>query len=161
MATYHFVTHWRLRAPLPAVFRCIEQSLDWPRWWPGVESVVELSPGEPDGTGNVRRYCWRGRLPYRLNFTATCVAIEPARRVQAEVSGDVAGSGTWLLMEQDGVTDVCYEWQVRTTRWWMRLLSPWADPVFRWNHDWLMKQGGRALAKELGAELLANEQGGR
>jgi hypothetical protein len=44
---------------------------------------------------------------------------------------------------------------VRTTRSWMNALTPLARPVFRWNHDWVMRQGGRGLARRLGVELLS------
>ncbi|MCA1656715.1 MAG: polyketide cyclase, partial [Actinobacteria bacterium] len=35
------------------------------------------------------------------------------------------------------------------------LLAPLARPVFRWNHDVVMRQGGEGLADRLGARLLA------
>ena len=57
--------------------------------------------------------------------------------------------------EDDGATAVVFEWRVRTTRWWMNLLAPLARPAFRWNHDRLMRAGGRGLAGRLGVELLS------
>jgi hypothetical protein len=49
-----------------------------------------------------------------------------------------------------GVTTVRYKWRVETTRWWMNLLAPIARPVFRWNHDRLMRNGSMGLAGILG-----------
>jgi hypothetical protein len=37
----------------------------------------------------------------------------------------------------------------------MNLLAPVARPIFRWNHNVVMHQGGRGLAALLGARLLA------
>ena len=48
-----------------------------------------------------------------------------------------------------------FEWRVRTTRRWMNVLAPIARPVFRWNHDRLMRAGGRGLARRLGVEFLS------
>ena len=35
----------------------------------------------------------------------------------------------------------------------MNLLAPVARPVFSWNHDELMREGGESLARRLGADL--------
>jgi hypothetical protein len=39
----------------------------------------------------------------------------------------------------------------------MNLLSPIARPVFEWNHDWVMRNGGEGLAALLGCRLLASD----
>ena len=36
--------------------------------------------------------------------------------------------------------------QVRTTKRWMNLAAPIARPLFKWNHDIVMQQGGKGLA---------------
>ena len=38
------------------------------------------------------------------------------------------GEGRWRLSETATGTHVRYEWNVRTTEWWMNLLSPIARP---------------------------------
>ena len=58
-------------------------------------------------------------------------------------------------LEDGGATAVLFEWRVHTTRWWMNAFAPIARPVFRWNHDRLMRAGGRGLAQRLGVELLS------
>ena len=52
-------------------------------------------------------------------------------------------------------TTVTYEWNVRTTKPWMNVAAPLARPIFRWNHNVVMHQGGEGLAALLGARLLA------
>ncbi len=154
MASYVFITDWRLQAPLEHVFAAIRDSLDWPQWWPGVEAVVETAPGDAAGIGAIRHYCWKSRLPYRIRFDARVLRQEPNRMLQGEARGEVDGIGTWTFSEHDGVTSVHYEWRVTTTKPWMNWLAPLLRRAFRWNHDWLMEQGGHALARRLGARLL-------
>ena len=61
--------------------------------------------------------------------------------------------GRWTLTPADGGTLVRYDWDVRTTRWWMNLAAPVARPVFTWNHDALMREAAQGLARRLDAEL--------
>jgi hypothetical protein len=37
----------------------------------------------------------------------------------------------------------------------MNLFAPVAKPIFRSNHDWVMRNGGRGIAELLGARLIA------
>ena len=42
---------------------------------------------------------------------------------------------------------------IQTTRPWMNGLAPLLRPAFEWNHDWVMKSGGRGLAELLGTKV--------
>jgi len=154
MRDYHFLTLWKLAAPRAIVCQVIEDSLAWPQWWPGVEHVEELDPGDAAGIGSIRRYTWKGRLPYRLRFDIEVTRALRRHMVEGVASGDVEGIGCWHFATEGDNTLVRYEWKVRPTRSWMRLLSPLASPVFRWNHDVLMRQGGEGLARRLNTRLL-------
>ena len=69
MASYSFVTVWRLEAPIERVYDAIRDSLAWPSWWDAVTAVEERAAGDPTtGIGNVRRYTFKGALPYSLAF---------------------------------------------------------------------------------------------
>ena len=97
---------------------------------------------------------WRSFLPYELVFETHTTLVERPFQIEAQVDGELAGTGRWRFF--DGrETAVTYEWNVHTTRPWMNLLAPIARPVFRWNHNVVMHQGGRGLADLLGAQLLA------
>src|SRR4030095_3483038 len=111
MADYHFVSTWRIQAPIEQVWEEIVHAERWPTWW---KYVV---------------------------------------RVDTMQSGGVEGSGRCLLTPEDGGTLVRYNWDVRTTSWWMNLLAPIARPAFNWNHDQLMLEGGRSLARRFGVGL--------
>ena len=156
MAAYHFVTTWRLRAPLDDVWQAIIESEKWPEWWKGVVSVEHVRDGGDDGIGAVRRYVWRSKLPYNLTFDTEVVRVEPKRVIEGRATGELVGSGIWEMRENDGVTTVRYTWDVDTSRAWMNLLAPIARPAFAWNHDHVMKAGGEGLARRLGTELLAS-----
>jgi hypothetical protein len=121
-----------------------------------VEQVAELDPGDEEGIGSVRRYTWKGRLPYRLTFDVRVTRMQLRTMVEGVATGDVEGIGRWHFdTEGDGAITVArYEWQVRPTQFWMKALSPLASPVFRWNHDILMQQGGEGLARRLNARLV-------
>ena len=151
---YRFVTIWYIEAPLETVCEAIYHSLNWPRWWRNVERVEELVPGDAQGIGSVRRYTWRGRLPYRLTFDIRVIHIEPLAAIEGIASGDVEGKGRWSFTAEGAVTVVRYEWQVRTTPVWMNLLALFVRPFIKWNHNTVMQQGGEALARMLNARLV-------
>ena len=152
---YSFLTTWLLDAERERVWEAIYDSEAWPSWWQGVERVVEVTPGDENGVGQLGRYTWRSKLPYELTFDMLTTTVERPRLLEGEASGELAGIGRWRLFEQDGVTGVTYEWNVGTTKRWMNLLSPIAKPIFEWNHDWVMGNGGVGIAELLGCRLLA------
>lgn len=151
---YRFLTLWRIAAPRQQVFDAVFDSLQWPAWWPGAEHVEQIAPGDAGGIGSLRRYIWKGRLPYRLSFVARATEIEKFHLLAAEVDGDLNGSGRWTFMHDAGITTVRYDWQVCTTRPWMNALGPLAGGIFASNHHAVMRQGGEGLARRLEAHLV-------
>jgi hypothetical protein len=151
---YRFVTVWYIEAPLEAVCETLCHSLNWPQWWSNVESVEEIAPGNVRGIGSVRRYTWRGRLPYRLTFDIRVIHLVPLAVIEGIASGDVEGKGRWSFTVDGAVTVVRYEWHIRTIPVWMNLLALFARPLIEWNHNAVMQQGGEALARRLNARLI-------
>jgi uncharacterized protein YndB with AHSA1/START domain len=157
MAEYRFLTTWLLESPLEPVWEAIFDQKAWPSWWRGVEEVVELHPGDENGVGSHSRLTWRSRLPYDLVFEARTHTVEKPRLIVADAFGELTGEGRWRLFEQDGVTAVTYEWNVATSKRWMNALAPVLAPVFGWNHNWVMANGGTGIAALLGCRLLASD----
>lgn len=156
MAHYEFLTTWGIEAPIERVFDVLVASTRYPTWWKGVTSVEIVAPG--DGIqGEVDRFTWRSVLPYSLAFDMQVTRVVRPFLIEGRASGELEGIGTWHLSEGRDATVVVYEWQVRTTRRWMNLLGPLARPAFAWNHDLVMRQGGRGLAAELGVRLLFSD----
>ncbi|MGO9292584.1 MAG: SRPBCC family protein [Streptosporangiaceae bacterium] len=154
MAEYHFVSRWQIQAPIERVWEEIYHAERWPDWWKYVVGVDELEPGAADGVGRRARLLFRTRLPYTLGFDFCLTRVEPPSKLDAEATGELEGTGRWTLTPARGGTLVRYDWDIRTTRWWMNLLAPVARPAFKWNHDELMREGGESLARRLGADLV-------
>jgi uncharacterized protein YndB with AHSA1/START domain len=157
LAEYRFLTTWLLEAERERVWEAIFDQRSWPSWWRGVEDVVELDPGDPDGVGSHSRLTWRSKLPYDLVFEARTRTVVRPHLIEADASGELEGVGRWRLFEQDGVTAALYEWNVHTTKRWMNLLAPIARPLFKVNHDWVMANGATGIAELLGVRLLASD----
>ncbi|WP_265948216.1 SRPBCC family protein [Dechloromonas sp. A34] len=157
MAEYRLQSVWRIAAPLEDVYAAVHDSMYWPDWWPGAEQVEALADGEPDGVDSVRRYAWRGALPYRLVVEVRVTRIEALVAIDGSASGDLDGVGRWRFSREGPVSIVAFEWHVRTTRWWMNLIAPFAHSVFVRNHALIMAQGGAGLAQRLVAPLLGKD----
>ena len=152
MASYSFVTVWRHHAPIDQVYDAIADSLSWPAWWSTVLKVEEVAAGDPEtAVGGVRRYTFKGALPYTLSFDMTVTGTDRPRRLAGHAVGELEGTGVWTLtQEPDGVTATRYDWNIRTTRWWMNLFAPLAGGIFKSNHDFVMRAGAKGLCDRLG-----------
>jgi uncharacterized protein YndB with AHSA1/START domain len=157
LAEYQFLTTWLLEAERERVWEAIYDSERWPEWWKGVLEADKLEEGDENGVGQFGRYVWRSKLPYKLEFHARTTRVQRPHLLEGTVEGELAGTGTWRLYEEDGTTAVLYRWNVRTTKSWMNLLTPIARPIFAVNHDYVMRNGGEGLAKLLGVRLLARD----
>jgi uncharacterized protein YndB with AHSA1/START domain len=157
VASYRFLTTWVLDSPILPVWDALDDAERWPEWWRGVENVKVLERGDGERVGELSRYTWKSKLPYRLEFDMRTTRVEKPFLVEGVASGELAGEGRWRLFEARGTTAVTYEWLVETTEAWMNLLGPIARPVFAWNHDYVMRNGGEGLARRVGARLLATD----
>lgn len=70
-----------------------------------------------------------------------------------QASGELQGSGHWLLEDAAGGTDVTYVWLVEATKRWINMLAPIGRPAFSWNHDVLMRDFARAVARVTNSQL--------
>ncbi len=146
MQAYTLVTVWHLDASLEQVWQILSCPEGWPGWWPYVEKVEVVSPGDPEtGIGLIHRHSWSTCLPYRLNFELTAIEITAPFRVKTRVSGDLVGIGCCRLRCRGTLTLVRFDWHVHTTKAWMNILAPFARPIFLWNHQRVMAAGEAAL----------------
>lgn len=158
MADYRFVTLWQVDAPIEQVWDAIVHSERWPSWWKSVKSVTDVSRGDENGIGTVRRYSWTTHLPYTLDFDMRVTRIEKPYVLEGQAMGELSGMGRWELTPHDSHTDVRYIWEVHTTKAWMNALAPVARPVFAWNHDAVMNDGAAGLAKLLNTKVVVNHE---
>jgi hypothetical protein len=138
-----------VHAPIDAVWAELHRPIDWPAWWRGVLSVDELQAGDPTGLGSYYRMVMRSALPYRLCFNVRTTRLVRPTIIEAASDGELAGLGRWTLTPHSAGTAVRYDWNVETTKRWMRALAPIARPVFEWNHDVIMRWGLEGLEKRL------------
>jgi hypothetical protein len=153
VAEYSFLTAWLVDAPVERVWEELFDVAAWPQWWKGVTNTREIEPGDPDGVGKVFSISWRSVLPYDLTFATTVTRVDKPTLMEGDAVGELTGTGRWRLFHSDGLTAVTYEWDVRTTKAWMNALAPLARPVFEWNHDYVMRQGGEGLRRRLGSVM--------
>lgn len=152
-----YYTTWQFDAPLEVVCNAIYSLENWPKWWPSVKSVDELAPCNSEGVGGQYHFVWKGALPYRLRFVVHVTQVIPSRMIEGLVMGDVKGVGIWRLSSDGAITTAQYEWRVFICNRMIRLLSYIAYPVVRWNHNFVMHQGGVSLARMLKVNLVKIE----
>ena len=155
MTEYSFLSTWLLETSRDSAWEVLQDPVRWPEWWRGVARVSELDAGDERRVGSRYRIAWRSRIPYELEFDFTVRRVDAPQFMAGDAAGALQGTGIWRLFEQDGVTAVVYDWNVRTTKRWMNLVAPLARPVFEYNHDIVMRWGGEGLARRLGVGLLA------
>ena len=118
----------------------------WPAWWKGLEQVVLLEPAtSPHQVGSLRRFTWKGLLPYRLTVEMRLVRAEPMQVLESQAFGELEGTGVWRFSQGSQGTVARYDWNVRATKPWMNRVAPLARPLFVLNHDIVMRRGQAGL----------------
>ena len=149
MAYFSLQTTWQIPAPDDVVWKIVSDTEQWPLWWKYVRKVEELSPGDPSGVNNLRRYYWSTCLPYQLILDLCITRIEPCKLIETSVSGDLEGEGRCLFSRRNNLTILRYDWNVELCKPWMKWFAPIARPVFEWNHQQVMKQGEQSLIQHI------------
>lgn len=147
---YAFLTRWRIEATPDEVFRIIENTDDYPRWWGRVWLAVErIEEGDANGAGRRYKLFTQGWLPYRLRWESTTIEKVSPARIHIEATGDFVGRGIWTFAADGRFTNVTYDWRLRADKPLIRALSFVLKPLFRWNHNWAMARGLEGLREEL------------
>src|SRR5205085_666980 len=106
------------------------------------------------GINGVRNYTWKSVLPYELSFNMKLVEKKQLQSLKGIALGELQGNGEWLFTQKDSIVYVQYNWNVITTKKWMNTFSFVLKPLFRINHNIVMRWGGECLAKKLRTTLL-------
>ena len=112
MTAYHFVSTWRLHAPIEGLGRDFHTER-WPSWWKYVHRVDQLDPGDADGLGRRQHLVFTIRLPYQLGFDIQVRHLQPPTALEAVATGELDGVGCWTLAPVDGGTPVRYDSDLR------------------------------------------------
>lgn len=156
---YEFRTLWKVLAPREVLYEILRQGRDYPRWWPEVYLDAKYTPsGRADHIGDRVELLTKGRLPYKLRWTATTSGLAPPERIEISASGDFVGEGCWMLEPEGETTNITFDWRIRADKPLLRLMSPVLKPLFRWNHHWAMSTGLPRLKAEAARRLGPNPQ---
>lgn len=149
MAYFALTSTWHIPASIESCWFCLLDKESWPHWWPYVDKVEQLRPGAADGTGNVCRYHWRTRLPYRLTVDITITELNPFQTIRYTADGDLSGDGACHLQKHAHFTALQFDWNVHTMKPWMNEIAAIAAPIFIWNHQHVMKIGEQSFIQRL------------
>ena len=100
--------------------------------------------------GTVLRQRWRSTVPYTLVFDLEMIRIEEGKLLDGLASVDLEGTCRWTFAPVDGGTELRFDVDARTGRWWMNLPIPFANRVVRASFETLMGWGREGLARTLG-----------
>jgi hypothetical protein len=159
MARYRYGSDWTVDASVDRVWDVLLSVDDWPTWWRGFRAVERLDPGDDRGIGMRIRQHWRSLLPYTLVIDLEIARVERHRALEGRASGDMEGTCTWEIEDLGGRTVVRFTLDVRPTRPWMNLPVPFADRVFAWNVDAIMRWGNDGLERRLATSAVDRHVG--
>jgi hypothetical protein len=146
---YHFITHWRVKAPLALVNEILNDPTDLVRWWPSVYiGAAEIEKGDEKGVGRVIDLYTKGWLPYTLRWKFRLVERHD-KGSTLEAFGDFVGRGIWTFEPDGEWTNITYDWKIGAEKPLLKLLSPIMKPIFGANHHWAMARGEESLVLEI------------
>ncbi len=140
---YHFTTRWFFHAPIERVWENVVATDEWKQAAARENGVV--------GVGTVIENEVKGDLPYTLHFTTEVTRYEPPFVAEATSSGDLVGTGKWILESRDGGTAVTFYWDVGMSNPFFNLISkiPAVKDAMVENHDGVMEEDYRQLVAKL------------
>ncbi len=148
--TYHFITHWKIRATCEEVYRTLEDIDTLANWWPSVYLDVKvLERGMPGGVGKVVDIYTKGWLPYTLRWKFRVTETHFPGGFTLDACGDLSGKGVWTFTQDGNNCLITYDWRIDAEKPLLRYFSFIMKPVFSANHHWAMKKGEESLALEL------------
>jgi hypothetical protein len=143
--SYHFLTKWRFRAPLPTVWSVVLDIENYPGWWKNFRRV-RLVRGDGKSLGSVIDCEVRGSLPYSLKYSLEVMEAEEYHSILLRSSGDLVGTGRWAFSEPEpNISAADYSWDVATTNPILNLVAPFARRALARNHEQVMANGYAAL----------------
>jgi hypothetical protein len=111
----------------------------YPSWWSWLRSfdATRLAAGE-------RWQCTvQPPLPYRVRFDVHLDVVEPCERIEARVSGDIAGTASLVIVGHGNASAVRLRSDLAPDSTWLRVASALFGPVVRHGHQWVLDTGAR------------------
>ncbi|MFI5045491.1 MAG: SRPBCC family protein [Acidimicrobiia bacterium] len=108
-------------------------------WWPWLRELHV--DGDGLATGSVARLVIQAPLPYQLHCTLRVLDADPPHRLEAAVTGDLAGPARLELAPGAGGTAARMAWTLEGQSSLLRPLSVLARPALAWAHDRIVERG--------------------
>lgn len=137
---------WSYDRPVEVVWSAIADVDAYQRRWPWLTRFDARSLG----TGER----WRCELhprfvPYRLRIHIEITHVEPRRRLEAEVTGDIVGRAAVDLAQVGTATEVRLMSELAPQRGLVQAVSRLMPWMARAGHDWVLSTGARQLGRAL------------
>lgn len=140
---YHFITQWNIKGSPARIYEILKEGQNYDRWWkPAYVKTEKVDDKKIQATV-------RAKLPYTLTFTTELIREIPNQEIEIKSAGELEGNGLWKLEASGDYNSVTFFWDVKATKPLIRWLSFFLKPLFKWNHDWVMKTGENCLQKEI------------
>ena len=137
---YRFLDHWFVPAPAGDVYDVLGHVKGYPDRWGDSFLSVEGDDGEPY-PGTPRQPADEGISPVPPALVADVHRCRTANPDRIGARGDFVGTGTWILEEAPGGTNVALDWRPRVAKRLVRSFTPLLRPLFGSNHHWAMERG--------------------
>ena len=147
-AQYRLQSRWALPTDVDHAWDVVESLLDSGDPFVGGDAVT-VEGHDDEGMHVVTA----SHLGYVLRFVLTDVEVRRPDRVTVRASGDLQGHGIVRVRPDGECSAIEIDWQVETTRRWMRVVGPVARPAFVAAHGQVMRQGRKAFVRWLRPQL--------
>lgn len=143
MEMYHFVTKWFFTVPVERVWEETANIEAYPTWWKNLKKAKLRGPESKLQLGSIADCEVKGALPFSLRFTVEVTAFEPLHLVEIKSTGDLVGTGKWVLETKDNGTQSLFYWDVGTTNPILNILAriPFVKPILEKSHKDVMEKG--------------------
>lgn len=111
----------------------------YPSWWTWLRSFDASALAE----GQRWRCTVQPPLPYRVRFDVHLDVVQPCERIEARVTGDIAGTASLVIVGHGDESAVRLRSDLAPDSTWLRVASRVLGPVVRSGHHWVLDTGAR------------------
>jgi hypothetical protein len=129
------------------LWAAIERLDHFERWWGWLGDLKVDGPGLQ--AGSVLRGTVSPPLPYRMQVAVELARCEPARSIDASVSGDLAGDAHLRIFPEPHGTAAEVDWSLEMRQLPMRVAARMAYPLLRWGHDFVVEATVSSFQRQL------------
>jgi uncharacterized protein YndB with AHSA1/START domain len=146
---FHFDASFTFEAEPAEVWRALADPERYRQWVPGLR-VIEGGHLAPGATTHA---VIQAPLPYRLHLSFRVLAVDPGRRVDVEVGGDLAGPGLLEIATAGDGSRLRLAWDVEAHDRLLRHAGRFGRPLVMWAHDRVIAAGVHRFGRALEASM--------